>query len=69
MGKFTAEVHVWNTQIVSVLVFSGNHMKRSSSCIYDSFIMAGGMTRDIYSGESLQEFGRFAHKFIKAIIR
>ena len=46
MGKFTAEVHVWNTQIVSILVFSGNHMKKSSSCIYYSFIMAGGMDEE-----------------------
>ena len=46
MGQFTAEVHVWNTQIVSILVFSGDHMKRSSPCSYDSFIMAGGMDEE-----------------------
>ena len=47
MGKFTAKIHVWYTQIVTMLVFSGDYMKRSSSCTYDSFIMAGGMGKEL----------------------
>ena len=46
MGQFTAEVHVWNTQIVSIPVFPGDHMKRSASCSYDSFVMKRGMDKE-----------------------
>ena len=45
MGKLTAEIHVWNTQIVSILVFPSNYMKRSAPCCYDSFVMKRGIDK------------------------
>ena len=45
MGQFTAEVHVWNTQIVSIPVFSGDYMKRSAPCCYDSLVMKRGIDK------------------------
>ena len=46
MGQFTAEIHVGDTKIVSILVFPGDYMKRSSHCCYDSFVMKRGMDKE-----------------------
>ena len=46
MGQFTAEIHVGDTKIVPILVFSRDYMKRSASCSYDSFEMKRGMDKE-----------------------
>ena len=46
MGKFTSKIHVWYTKIVTMLVFSGDYMKRSAPCSYDSFETKRGMDKE-----------------------